>query len=150
MGIFTFLLLFLVVFAPGPVTAAEKLDFDNGQIGEVSRNTINRYFQANLGKAPADILIAPTDLNGDGLNEFVIREKSCDPGRNLCDYKILSETGGTIAVLGEISARTLALGNQYSQGVRSLMAFESRVNDYEYAVYVWEPRQARYTIEKQK
>jgi hypothetical protein len=67
-----------------------------------------------------------------------------------CSFIVLSENEGGIRKLGDIPARALALGNLHTKGVRSLLAYQSTVNDYNYTVYVWEPNQGQYIMTGQK
>ncbi len=93
------------------------------------------------------MLVAPTDLNEDGLSEFIVRDKDCAPA---CRFTILAENDGKITPLGIIEARALALGDRHSNGVRSLFGYASDNNDYDYTVYVWEPATGRYIMAGQK
>lgn len=136
------------LLAAGPAHAVDPIAF-NTKIGGTSRLALGQYLQASQ-KTPDDMLIAAADLNGDGLDEFILRDKSCDSRAAMCAFTVVSENNGGITPLGEIKARSIALGNDYTQGVRSLLAYESVINDYEYTVYVWEPRSARYTMAGQK
>ena len=90
--------------------------------------------------------IARVDLNEDGLNEFIVRDAACGNTGDFCDFDVLAEDKGKIISLGHIRARTLVLGNQYSAGVRHILAYQNPVNDYSYAVYVWEPERSRYIL----
>jgi hypothetical protein len=137
-----------ILLSASSAHAADRLSFD-GKIGDTSRFALGQYLQAS-NKTTDDMLIAAADLNGDGLNEFIIRDKNCDSSSKNCTFTVLSEVNDMILPLGDIPARDIALGNQYSQGVRSLVAYESVINDYEYAVYVWEPSEARYMMAGQK
>lgn len=129
-----------------PAGAAEPLGF-GGKIGDSSRLALTHYFQRDVSDG---FLIAPVDLNEDGLDEFVVQEKNCDAASLSCNFTILSENDGVVHSLGHIKARSLALGNQHSKGVRSLLAYQSTANDFDYTVYLWEPNEGRYMIAEQK
>jgi hypothetical protein len=147
---FTYLLLFIGLSGlfPAPAHATSTLDFTS-KISETSRLNLNGYIRAQ-GRLPENVSIAPADLNDDGLNEFVLRDKNCDPNAKSCDFSVVSETGDSITLLGEIPARRLTVGNDSLQGVHSLLAYENVANDYEYTVYVWEPQASRYMMSKDK
>lgn len=141
--LFRVLFLFSLYFALiSPARAADVFSFDN-QISPSSRQSLNHF----LKDAPSsDFDIARADLNDDGLNEFILRDKTCNAENKFCRYRILAETDGKMTLLGEIEARNIVLGNSASQGVRNILAFQNTVNEYQETVYVWEPVEGRYMI----
>lgn len=103
-----------------------------------------KHFVANtLQQDIAAYDIARTDLNGDGLDEFIARAEGCAP-EDLCEYLILGETGETMLNLGEIKALRIMLGHDYTAGVRNLLVFDNAANDFDYQLYVWHSAQSRY------
>ena len=126
--------------------AAEPLSF-GAKIGDSSRLALSHYLQRDISD---DLLIAPVDLNEDGLNEFIVHDKNCGKISTPCSFVVLSENESGVQKLGDIPARALALSNQNTKGVRSLLAYQSTVNDYNYTVYVWEPNQGQYIMAGQK
>lgn len=145
MRFFTHLLLFIGILGlfAAPARAAQPLSFD-AKISDASRLALEKYAASTLGQPAGALEIAPADLNNDGLNEFILRDKNCAP----CRFFILAETGGAIIPLGEAQGHTLKIDNAATAGVRSLLVYTNSVNDYEYAVYVWEPRASRYIMAK--
>lgn len=129
-----------------PVRAAEPLGF-GAKIGESSRLALTHYLQRDISDG---LMIAPVDLNEDGLNEFIVHDRNCGKISSPCSFMVLSENESGIRKLGDIPARGLALGNKHTKGVRSLLAYQSTVNDYNYTVYVWEPNQGQYIMAGQK
>jgi hypothetical protein len=148
---FTYLLLFIGLYGLFPVpahAASRPLDFSS-KISDTSRLNLNTYIR-NKGQLPENVSIAPVDLNDDGLNEFVLRDKNCDSSAQACDFNIVSESADTITPLGTIPGRRLSVGSDTVQGVHSLWAYENVANDYEYTVYVWEPQASRYMMAQDK
>ncbi len=147
MRFFTYLFLFIGIFGlfTPPARAAQPLSF-GAKISETSRIALEKYAASALGQPAGALETAPADLNSDGLNEFILRDKNCAPG--LCRFLILAETGGAIIPLGEAQGHTLKIDNAATAGVRSLLVYTNSANDYEYAVYVWEPQASRYIMAK--
>ncbi|MGB4106969.1 MAG: hypothetical protein WBK55_04150 [Alphaproteobacteria bacterium] len=150
MRIFAFLFLFSGIFAAFaaavPARAAEQLPF-GAAIGGSSGRALDLYLQSSTGRARGDLLVAPADLNEDGLSEFIVRDKDCAPA---CRFTILAENDEKVTSLGIIEARVLAMGDRHSNGVRTLLAYKSAANDYDYTVYVWEPSSGQYMMAGQK
>ncbi len=144
--LFLFSGVFAVIAPAVPAHAAEQLGF-GAKIGDSSRLALSRYLQRDISDG---LLIAPVDLNEDGLDEFIVHDKNCGKISSPCSFMILSENESSIQKLGDIPARALALGNDHTKGVRSLLAYQSTVNDYNYTVYVWEPNQGQYIMAGQK
>ncbi len=145
MRILVFSLSILLWFAPVSANAVEPIDF-NGKIRESSSLSLGNFLQKNMAFPLSSYQIAPVDLNGDGLEEFILHEESCAVSGNDCIFKILSENNDTILLLGEIEGRSVMLGNTTSQGVRDILTVKNGANDYDYTVYVWEPAQSKYII----
>lgn len=135
-------LLALVVMSVLPAMAAEKLDF-NAAIGAKTRLDLNHYIQNTLKTTPDSLEIAPADLNGDGLAEYILKDKNC-AAEAQCRYTILAETQNGFLQLGQTQAKNLMLGDDTVQGVRNLMVFQNDTNDFDYALYTWQPEAASY------
>lgn len=118
--------------------AAENLNF-NAMPGEYQQAVINAYLKGST----ADL--ARTDLNEDGIYEFIARTR-CSGG--FCTFNILAERKDHMISLGEIKARSLALGNGYSAGVRNIVAYMNPANEYEPTVYSWTPTESLYKPKK--
>ncbi len=131
---------------PAGAAAYEKLAFRNEVTG-LSRSIIHDYIRKDLQKTPDSIVITTTDLNGDGLDEFILREKICAKSAP-CEFYILAENKNRAIHLGTITAHDIALGNGVSDGIRDILAFQNANNAFDYTVYVWEPLKARYATSK--
>ncbi len=120
--------------------AAEKLRFEDS-IPRSSFERIKLFTDSTLGQSIDAFEIAKTDLNDDGLYEFVIRQKECEV---LCRYSIVAESSKTIVPLGDLRGSNIVLGNEFSHGVRNLLVFESPTNDFDYTLYTWHPMSSSY------
>lgn len=137
----------LAVFAVAithPALAADPLRFDYTPSQRLQLH-IGAFLQTSDSTLSAPVY-AGTDLNKDGLKEYIVRDAACESGEAFCTYLIFADDGAGVLELGRVEARRLMLGNGYTAGVRDLLAAENPANDFEYQLYVWEPRQSRYTI----
>lgn len=122
--------------------AIEKLRFNHG-LSTISKALIHQH----LGHDTAENFdIAQADLNGDGLYEFIIKQKTCTAPDKNCDIFVLARRDTTMIELLRVQARHVALDRDYHKGVRSLLAFKDAYNDFKYDVYVWEAKQSRYIL----
>lgn len=99
-----------------------------------------------LGVEARPFSLALTDLNGDGMDEFILKNDGCGVPPALCTFRILAESTDSFVELGRIRARNVALADGSVAGVRTIMAFASPINDYDYELYVWEPTRSRYIL----
>jgi hypothetical protein len=117
--------------------AVEALRFQ-----EIDSPRLHSLFQGRQ-----NIAVAPIDLNEDGLDEFIVKPKTCG---KLCDFTVMAESrsGGTLTPLGSLKGKNLLPGNGYSHGVRHLLLFDDPNNDYGYSVYVWAAERSRYMMKE--
>ena len=141
------LLLFIVFFTPLSAQASERLDF-SGNLGERSRRIVEKYAAEHIKIDIQALKIARADLNEDGLDEYILKTPACESISQRCTFEVLAEINDTIIEIGEFSARTVMLGNGYSAGIRNIVAFTDKTNDFDYELYVWEPQQSRYILSK--
>lgn len=126
-----------------PAYAAETLLFDS-KTGPSSRIALAAYSLETANSELSRYDFAQADLNDDGIHEFILRDKVCATGQNLCDYNVWAETEKGIISLGTVHAKTILLGNEQTHGIRNLLAFDNASNDFDYTLYVWQPEKALY------
>jgi hypothetical protein len=143
-GFKTFLLLVFFFLSDMIAAHAAEIRFD-GHTNQREKALIEAYTFARFQLPAEQLAIARPDLNEDGLNEYIIRT-GCS---NLCTFVVLAERDNEIIELGEIQARTVALGNDYSGSVRNIIALQDNINDYKRTVYSWEPGTSQYMIKDQ-
>jgi len=132
--------IFGVVGVAFQANAAETLRYDH-PIPRSSFERIKDFARSNLGSPITSYEIARADLNDDGLYEFVLKPKACN---TTCRYNIVAESSKNIVMLGDIRGSNIALGNEFSHGVRNLLVFESPTNDFDYTLYTWHPMSSSY------
>lgn len=126
---------------PSPARALETLIY-NQKISLSSSVLISKY----LGERYDEYDIAQTDLNDDGLNEFIVKPSACGSENDYCLFSILAETDTKMLDLGTIVARDIAVDEKRFSGVRSIRAFDNPRNDFKFSLYVWEAPRARYKM----
>ncbi|MCB9982129.1 MAG: hypothetical protein H6861_00425 [Rhodospirillales bacterium] len=134
--------LFVLMLGASAAHAMENLHYNN-VLSRSSAEKINAFTAAHLGKDISGLDIAEADLNGDGLNEFIVRTKDCAQTER-CNHIILGETDDTVLDLGKIEALRIMLGNDYEHGVRNLLVFDNPENDFAFTLYRWDDEQSRY------
>lgn len=125
-----------------PAFAAETLRFSE-PVPRSSLEKIKPYIFNSLNKDIQDFEIGKTDLNSDGLDEFIARSKQCEtPAR--CEFHILAESDDAVLPLGSFEGKSIALGNEFRHGVRNLLVFHNEANDFDYHLYTWHPELSAY------
>lgn len=123
-----------------PAHAFEKLNFQT-KTSTVDRVLIQKFL--NL-KTLDGYEIAEADLNNDGQSEFFVKTPECKKNSTLCTYKILAREHNKIVELTRLNAQNIVLGNAYSNGIRNLLIFDNRKNDFDYTLYEWQSQSATY------
>ncbi|MEZ5813808.1 MAG: hypothetical protein R3E13_03675 [Alphaproteobacteria bacterium] len=137
----TFLFLALLG-ASASAHAAESLHF-NATIPRSSFEKIKFYASNALGEDIQNFDIGKTDLNNDGLDEFITRSKNCEKTLK-CRFYIFAETNDSILSLGTFEGKNLLLGNEFRHGIRNLLIFNNPSNDFDYHLYTWHPETSAY------
>lgn len=127
--------------------AAIDIDFSTAPSPH-NRLLIDNYYKTSKETAPPDLAVGLVDLNEDGIYELILRSNCATPAPGKCFYRIMAERRDSLIELGEFEAFDVKLGNAYADGVRNIIAYRDETNDFNRAVYIWEPGAARYMIEK--
>lgn len=131
----------LLVFTNTSVaTAAESLRYD-APISRSSLERLKQFTSAAMESTLDAYDVAGTDLNDDGLDEFILKSKTCD---QKCRFAVVAENNRKIIPLVSIEAANVVLGNEFEHGVRNLLVFENPNNDFDYVLYTWHPLSSTY------
>lgn len=90
--------------------------------------------------------IASRDLNGDGVNEYILKRKSCSQAETVCTHLILADMKTKMHLLSSIRAKYLMVGGTSNFGVNDILVFENNVNEYDFDIYMWSPEQKMYIL----
>jgi len=93
-------------------------------------------------KSALPLYMNASDLNGDGLDEVILR--LCPELETVCPYKIYALQGDKSVLLGEFSAHSVRLADSSTQGIADLAVYANKMNDYNYTLYIWDPLESRY------
>ena len=90
--------------------------------------------------------MAAVDLNGDGVDEWIIRQvtsASCETAAN-CPYVVAGLSDKEPALLGEFPARKVGIADEKLYGVRKLLVYNEKNNDFAFKTYVWTPAETAF------
>ena len=107
---------------------------------------IKHLLSGNSYDFPSDYIIAETELNGDYLPEYILKEKNCDSADYSCRFLVIGQNKNKLTVLTQIQASNLVIPNAKNYGVRDILAFQNPENDYDYKRYIWSPELSHYTV----
>ncbi len=91
-------------------------------------------------------IIAPTDLNNDLINEYIIRPKSnrdCS-GSRLCPYYVIALQERTPITLGKFNAHKIVVSSKKTYGVRDIIVYNDHYNDFKTNTVTWHPYEFKY------
>lgn len=139
-----FVTVFLLCIAnPFPAYALQALSYSD-ELPPSARLKISAFLKGINYGALSDFTFSSTDLNGDNINEYIIKEKQC--GQIQCLFLIIAEKKDDILLLSKIRAKHIMLGGTKSHGIFDILAFENELNDYDFDIYVWSPEEKKYMI----
>ncbi len=86
--------------------------------------------------------IAAVDLNGDGVNEWIVRQdKSSGCETNAaCDFYVVGVSRNAPLLLGEFSAGKVGIDDLKSYGVSVLQVYNLKNDDFKFTRYRWNPQ----------
>ena len=93
--------------------------------------------------------IAAIDLNGDGVEEWIFRQDqspSCESDAD-CRLAIGGLSAGKIVLLGEMRGGKIGVSNEKQYGVRKLLVYNEKNDDFTYQIYVWTPEEQAFRPE---
>ncbi len=107
---------------------------------------IDTFLNGEYGNSISDYNISSIDLNNDGIDEQVLKQKQCHLSKGKCTYLVIAEKKQEILILFKIKAYNLAIGNIGSNGVKNVLALTNNVNDYNFDIYMWSPTRKMYIL----
>jgi hypothetical protein len=136
-----------ILIFPCSVYAAESVSF-GASLNPRLQSRLDSFLSEKYKAPLQNVTIARTDLNGDDINELIIRA-ACTPQKPaLCDFVILADTDPKLTELGVIKAFSLNIADKTHSGVRNIIAYSNVTNQFDAVVYVWDSLASRYTIER--
>lgn len=89
---------------------------------------------------------APVDLNRDGLDELILKQKEC---ADMCEFKILGLTKkDKPLILLDIEAKSVLASDRENLGIRDILVHDHPGNDFATSLYIWDTQSSRYILKK--
>lgn len=140
-----FIIIALFALLPRPVSAVEQLNYSD-KISPSLEYQINSFLEKTYETDISLYYIADIDLNNDGIDEYILKRKSCESDKSYCIYSIIAEKDNNIILLSKIRAKSIMIGETYSYGIKDILAFKNEINDYNFDIYMWSPSQKMYIM----
>ena len=142
-----FLFAFLIVL---PAARADVPLIWRDQVKGLREQELLDYFKLVNRYDPAlPYKIAATDLNGDGVEEWLFFQKTspaCESAAN-CGISVGGLSEGKIVLLGEMHGGKIGVSDEKLYGVRKLLVYNEKNNDFAYQTYVWMPTEQAFRPE---
>ncbi|MCB1784213.1 MAG: hypothetical protein KDI13_09480 [Alphaproteobacteria bacterium] len=140
--------LFVAVFAglmlrASPALCLEGLHFTN-KLGTGTTFLVSNFLRDQYNESIEHFQAAVYDLNDDSIDEVFLRGLNCFQDDRFCQYIILGEQDGKILLISRINARFIMLADTSTNGVRDLLVFKDRMNDYKEERFIWNSEVAQY------
>ncbi|MFP4098138.1 MAG: hypothetical protein ACLFP8_04415 [Alphaproteobacteria bacterium] len=143
---------FLLCLLPSFACAVEELNYKptTATIGASLKLQLDYLLKEKFNTESSDYLIADTDLNADNQPEYILKNKNCGQQAEQCPHLIIADMDNDLALLSEIKAKHLMIGNGKNYGISNILAFKNHINAYDFDIYMWSPQQKMYILEESK
>ena len=142
------LALLLLIFAPVKGFAAQPLIY--APLSDDLRLKSIASFLLESGALAADLPydVAPADLNNDGIDEMIFRQQStaCETRSN-CIYLVAGVSRKQPILLATFKARKIGISEEKSYGVKKILVYDEKQNDFQYITYVWDPYKSSFAAQ---
>lgn len=136
------LILALCVLAPSiPALAAQPLVFRDTAKNIREESIIAFLTNQGLLLSELPYKIAETDLNYDGVNEWIVEQSTmsgCESAKT-CSFVIVGLKTNAPALLGNFKAGKITISDERRYGIRILEVYDKAANDFEFTRYSWNP-----------
>ena len=144
---FTFIALLIVIAFPTSSFAMGELRF-NSALPLLQESEIDSFLRKEFETKSTDYIIAQTDLNNDLAKEYVLKRNYCKTkNEQSCNHIIIGKTKDKFVVLGNIRAKKLVISSTKTHNITDILAFDNDLNDYDFDIYVWSPKEKMYILE---
>lgn len=130
-----------ILTGPHAAYAAENLRYGD-HVPQRIEALLKTHFAENAYEA------ASTDLNNDGIKEYIVRSNACE---DVYSYDIFADKQDRLLTLVKIKkARDLTISDHKTEGVRDIITYKDKSNDYRETQYRWDATRSRYTISDER
>ena len=139
----TIIICLFLVFIPRGLSASESLRFNT-----VTSNKEKYLLSLIKDQQASDKThhIAKTDLNDDFIDEYIIRPISCSKTK-LCPHIIIGVYNQSPITLGVFDAHQIRVSFEKDYGIRRLVVYNQKNNDFSSRIAVWQPYKSQYILQ---
>jgi len=138
-------LIYICAGYPQPAAAIEPLDYEK-EISPSLGHQIDLFLQETYSTALSQYKVSGVDLNNDGIDEHILKQRRCNVLTKQCTHLILAEKKNEILLLSKIKAYNVMIGGTNSHGIKDVLAFTNEINDYNFDIYMWSPSRKMYIL----
>lgn len=131
----------LLIIAPNHTKASEALYFKEAK-NHKEKNIIS-FIKKTYQAFDKEYILAPADLNNDGINEYVVKEKNC-PSNTICRHHIIAIMEDKPISLLSVNAKKIIVNDTNNYGVRNITIYDNKMNDFKKSKYLWNPHSYLY------
>ena len=128
----------LTLFSVSKANAEETLRFREAD--NYKENQILTHAQANIENS--DLILSPFDLNGDFIDEYVVRTQNKE--KQLYSYAILAFENNTPIIIGQFKAFNLLVSSKKTYGINNIIVYNDLNNDFRALTSIWNPYEFSY------
>lgn len=128
-----------------PAAAEVPLIFRDEARGPREKELLTYLWEKDIYDRRLPFTLSAVDLNSDGVEEWIFRQDptpDCESRRD-CVFTVTGLSRGSFTLLGEMLGGKIGVSDEKLYGVRKLLVYNEKNNDFAYQFYVWTPgRQA--------
>ena len=137
-------LLVLSLLSPATAFALENLRFKQAQ--SYKQVQMIDLITNHTKKAETSYVLAEIDLNGDSIDEYVIKpESNADcPALPLCPYYVTAFQKHEPIIIGKFNAHKMLISDKKTYGIRQIIVYNVPHNDFTSETSSWNPHSFSY------
>ncbi len=128
-----------------PAAAEVPLVFRDEIRGPREQELLTYLWEKDIYDRKLPFTVSAVDLNGDGVEEWIFRQNltpNCESNAD-CAFSVTALSKGDFVLLGQMRGGKIGVSDEKLYGVRKLLVYNEKSNDFAYQFYVWTPgRQA--------
>ena len=128
--------LLLISLVPTSAQAQEGMSFKAAQ--NYKERKVTSFVQEQSQTSDVKYILSSADLNDDGVNEYIVKPKTCS-ANNFCNHTIIAYMNDKPIVLLSTIARSIIVKNTHHYGVKDITTYSSPMNDFQKSEYQWNP-----------
>ncbi|HPD83825.1 MAG: hypothetical protein R3D88_01540 [Alphaproteobacteria bacterium] len=146
----TALSLFLLIILLTPLQQGHAQGILSFRPPESSQETrITETVTKITGTNQEPYIVATVDLNGDSLDEYIVKPKNTDfcEQKKLCPYTIMAFQDFMPILIGKFDAHKIAISTKKTYGIQHIIVYNDLYNDYKTSTAIWNPSSFRFELQ---